>query len=86
MSPMKNVAAVASIVVVLTAFCVLALYSTAVGDLVRWGDFTPAFSPEFRKTGLSVVGGAAVIWLVAKWRRNSAARGARSNLVARAKS
>jgi len=82
---MKNVAAVAS-VVVLSAFCVLALYSAAAGDLVRWGDFTPAFSREFWNTGLSATGGAAVVWLIAKWRRNSAARGARSNLVARAKS
>jgi hypothetical protein len=87
MSPMKNVAAIASVLVVLTTFCVLALYSTAAGDLVRWEHFTPAaFSTEVWNNGPSVIGGAAVVWLIAKWRRNSAARGARASLVARAKS
>jgi hypothetical protein len=79
---MKNVAAVTIIVVVPTSVCVLALYST----LVRWGDFTPALSPAFWNTGLSAMGGAAVVCLIVKWRRDSAAREARSNLVARAKS
>ena len=84
---MKNVAAVASVLMVLTAFCVLAVYAMAAGDLMRWGNFAPAaFGPEFWNTGPTVIGGAAVVWLIVRWRRNSAARGARASLVARAKS
>ena len=82
---MKNITAVASTVVVLTAFCLLILYPAAADHVVRWGDFTSVVSSAFWKAGLSAMGGSAVVWLLVKRRRTSAARGARSSLVARAR-
>ena len=82
---MKNIAAVASIVVILTAFWFLTLYPAAADYVLRWGDFTFALGSAFWNTGLSTLGGSAVVWLFVKWRRNSAAREARSSLIARAR-
>jgi hypothetical protein len=88
---MKNIAAVASTVVVLTAFCLLTLYPAA-DHVVRWEDFRSVLSSAlwnissaFWNIGLSAIGGSAVVWLLVKRRRTSAARGARSSLVARAR-
>ena len=83
---MKMIAAILLCAVALLAFGIMSLDQVLGFDLTGWGDTPSASGMAVWNGGLAIPAAFAAVWLIARRRRTSTARGARSSLVARARS